>query len=71
MLIHRLIFVSLINFSEVETDLMFTDDELASMNGAKMVPNLKSRLQEELEKRVTDQIIFESFIISHLVHLIE
>ena len=54
MLIHQLIFVSLINFSEVETDLMFTDDELASMNGAKMVPNLKSRLQEELEKRVTD-----------------
>jgi len=39
---------------DVETDLMFTDDELASMNGAKMVPNLKSRLQEELEKRGLD-----------------
>ena len=36
---------------------MFTEEELLAMNGAKLVPGLKSRLQEELEKRVIKIIV--------------
>ena len=32
--------------------MMYTTDELGKMNGAKMLPTLKSALAEELEKRV-------------------
>merc|ERR1711871_1065731 len=36
---------------DIDIDMMFTSDELAKMNGAKMLPTLKSALAEELEKR--------------------
>lgn len=39
---------------DIDLDLMFTEEELQAMNGAKLVPGLKSRLQEELEKRGVD-----------------
>ena len=39
-------------FSDVGIDMMYTTDELGKMNGAKMLPTLKSALAEELEKRV-------------------
>jgi len=39
---------------DICTDLMFTEEELGAMNGAKLVPGLRSRLAEELEKRGID-----------------
>jgi len=39
---------------DIDLDLMFTAEELTAMNGAKLVPGLKSKLQEELAKRGID-----------------